>query len=129
MINVTHDSNNRRTGFQMLFTIFIIILFFHLHLLFHINELNIKTKFTGYQFYHFCIQTLVDGNHDTKPHTLADNICKTYIHQVGQFANADKFRYQQFIIFCRFTGSFGHSMSFFTTDFCFKAFTTSAGTG
>jgi len=46
----------------------------------------------------FCVQPLVNGNHDTKIHTLADHISKTHIHQVGQFAYTDKFRYLQFII-------------------------------
>ncbi len=90
MIYVAHNSNYRRTGFEILFIIFFNF-FFHFHLLLHIDKLHIESKLTGHQFYYFCIQTLINRYHNTKTHTLADNFGKTYIHQVSQLTNTDKF--------------------------------------
>ena len=78
MVNVTHDGDNGGTGTQVLRCIFI-ILFLHLHLLLHVYELYFITKLTGYEFYHFSIETLVDGYHDTQTHTFADDFSKVYV--------------------------------------------------
>ncbi len=96
---------------------------------FHINEFNIETKFAGYQFYYFRIESLIYRYHNTKTHTLADNFGKTYIHQVGQFAYTDEFRYLQFIIINGFAHGFSHFLSFFTTQFCLQAFSSSTCAG
>ena len=80
MINMTHNGNNRRTWLQFIFTILIFFYLFHFHLLFHVNELYIITKFTGHQFNYFGIKTLVNGNHNTQAHTFADYIRKIHIH-------------------------------------------------
>ena len=47
MVNVTHDSNNWRTRLEFFIIIFIIFVFFHLHLLFHIDELNGESEFAA----------------------------------------------------------------------------------
>ena len=128
MVNVAHDGYNRRTGQQVFFCIFLIFLMLHFHLLFHINELHIKPKLTGYQFNYFRIKTLVDRYHDTQAHTLANYLCKTYIHQVSQFAYADKLCYLQFIIIGCATHCFRHFLSFLTAVLSFQALAFTAPT-
>src|SRR5687767_14451495 len=105
----------------------IILFFFHLHLLFHIDELNCIAKFSSYEFYYFRIQTLVNGYHDTKAHTLADHFGKTYIHQVGKLAYTDKFSYQQFVIIHHISLRIGCFLSFLPAHFCLQAFTATTG--
>ena len=104
MVNVTHDSYNWSTGFEV-FSIICFILFFHFHLLFHINELNLKAKFTCNQFNYFCIQALVDRYHDTQAHTLTNDFSKTHIQQTSQLTHTDEFRQLNFVINFTFSTS------------------------
>ena len=89
MIYVTHYSNNRRTRLQI-FRIINDLFFFHFCSILNTNKLYLKTKLTGDQFNNICLKSLVNGYHDTKAHTFADNISKTHVHQISKLAYRDK---------------------------------------
>ena len=127
MVNVSHDRNDRGTELQFIFTVLFIFLF-HFHLLLHIDEFDIESEFTGHKFDYFRIETLVDGHHDTEAHTFADHFRKTYIHQVGEFAHADKFRYLQFVIH-RIAHGIRHFLAFFPAVFGLQALALTTTTG
>ena len=93
------------------------IIFFHFHLLFHVDKFDIKAKFTGYQLNYFRIQPLVNGYHDTKTHTLADHFSEANVHRVGQFTHGNEFGYLQLVIFCPF-----HCFCGFITAFTAELF-------
>ena len=129
MVNVTHDGNDRSSWSLVVVVIFFLHLF-HLKLFLHVDEFNIESKFTGYKFNYFRIETLVDGHHQAKAHTFSDYFSIAYIHQVGEFAYADKFgKLQLVILYVAVTCLFGNFITFCATVFCLKALTSTTGTG
>ena len=112
MVNVTHDGNNRRSWRKIICFIFF-ILFLHFHLLLHIDEFHFIPEFSSNQFNNFCVETLVDGNHDAEAHTLTDDLSKVHIQQTGQLTYTDKFCNLDLVVF---TFSFSTGFHFFTLE-------------
>ena len=128
MVYVTHDGYDRRSWNQVLRIIFIIIIL-QVISIFQSDKFYFKTKFAGYQFNDFRIQTLVNGHHDTEVHTLANYIGKAYVHQVGQFTYGHKFCYLQPVIDRLFAHRFSGFIAFGAAVFGFQALSPSTRTG
>jgi len=90
MVDVPHNSDNRRTWQQVLFGIF--FLFVDGFLNFNAYKFNRIAEFIGNNIDRFCIQALVDRYKKSERHTSRDNLCHTNIHHGCQFGYRHEFR-------------------------------------
>ena len=89
VVNVTHDSNNRRPWLKRLRCIDIVL---HFLLSLVIKKLNFESVVRRDQCDRVLVETLVDGYHQTKAHTLHDDVRCRYAHQVRKVGRRHKLR-------------------------------------
>ena len=92
MVNVSHDSNNRRTADQIFRFVF---LFLNSLSHFGRNIFSSEAELAGNQVNGFSIETLVDRHHLTELHAFRDNLNNRNIHHAGDIAYSNELRYTQ----------------------------------
>ena len=100
MVNMPHDSHNRRTGHH----IFVIIFLFLLNRFLNLNadKLNTVTKLICNHINRFCIKPLVDGHKQAQSHTSRNHLRGADIHHGCQFGNCNKLCQLQHLLFLLF---------------------------
>ena len=89
MVNMSHNSYDRRTAFQISLSevgLFFINIFNHLGR----NKLGSETELFGYNIYCFCIQALVDTYHKSQSKASGDNLINRDIHHNRQLISSYK---------------------------------------
>ena len=89
---MTHDGNNRRTRFQILFRI---LLLYNGLCHFRTDIFSLVSELFRHQIDGFSIQTLVDRHHDTDTHASSDDLRHGNIHHACQLVGSHEFRYLQ----------------------------------
>ena len=90
MVNVTHDSNNRRTRFEIIRSIGRIKeTFFDIRFS---NTLHRMSQFFSNELGRVSIDHIRDLHHLPLLHEEADNVDCSFCHTVGEFLNRDDFR-------------------------------------
>ena len=99
VIDVTHHSDNRWTGYPILFVV--ILLLISLNSLNHVctDIFGLETKLISHNIDRFRIQTLIDRNHDTNAHAGTDDLCHRHIHHVRQVIRSHELGQLQYLAF------------------------------
>ena len=88
VVHVTHDGYDWAAFGDILFVDNLIGIDFLNH--FGRNELSGEAKLLGYEVDGFCIQTLVDTNHDAKHHTGTNDLGHRHVHHHGKVVGGHK---------------------------------------
>ena len=113
MVNVTHDSNNRSTGNQI---VLVVLLLGNSVLHLGRNVLGSKSELVGHDIDGFSVESLVDTYHNTDAHAGTDNLVDTDIHHGSQLRDSDKLcQLQHFRLCCLGSHLFAHALSYGVT--------------
>ena len=88
MVNVSHNSNNRSTRFEIFF---IICLLSHSFCNIRTDKLGLKSEFLRHKINCFGIKTLVNAYHNSDTHTCGDYLRNRNIHHCRKFISSYEF--------------------------------------
>ena len=92
MVNVTHNNNNRTSGFEIFVTVLCDVhnLFFNGN---HNRFLNFGTHFGNNDFGGIIVNNLVNRCHHTQFQKFLNNVGSGFLHSGRKFANSDFLAY------------------------------------
>ena len=119
MVDMTHDGNNRRTGHEILFTVFFLmdgICDFSRYIF------GREAEFFCHNVYCFGIKTLVDRHHDSEVHASGDHIVDGHVHHRSQVIGRNEFgKFEHaafgFLVHGSLAGTFGTGLALLFTPF------------